>query len=485
MISVVELDHAALQLQQRYGLTVLAVSLDRSEGEPQVVMDVTEASGERLCFLAFDAAQFGLPRMLVEQNVPDTAFALPDYVAHALSKALTVAGGSNEPVWIRMAAPVGLLPIVPWERLLRPLMDRPVLRLPYHEISPAAPKRAFDCVVCFSSPAAEGDIPVDRVLAQMLAQVPVDLVAKAAIHIFADQNVQPELQHAVAPHLHDFDIRIYDPAETPGPDERPSRAGDRGSQTRTPVSNPWLRWIRRSLKRRSADVVHFLCHCYLSGDEGALALAESPARNLPGASARFVWADELAAFLNDVGAWSVALTSPPGNYSLTGMRVLQDQIARLRPGPCLVHDMTQPDSATALGETYRFLYLPEWRPAPRSAAIALYSHPRRQSQHQRADAVSEELLHDVTLTGRVTDADLSFEGHGWLSTAQRLLEQSAAHLGTALPDEDQASTRAGRKEALRFVADALAKYSSAREPSTNTGDDVKPIAPAGKPKAER
>jgi len=295
--------------------------------------------------------------------------------------------------------------------------------------------------------------------------------------VFADADVQSTLKQVVAPHVGTFDIRVYDPVDAAAPGEsKRLRTETQRRQLSTPVSNPWLRWIKRSLNRRSADVVHFLCHCYLSGDEGALAVAESPTRNTDPDSARFIWADELAAFVNDVGAWSVAFTSPAENYSLTGMRMLQDQIARLRPGPCLVHDMAEPAAAGALGDAYRFLYLSDWHPAPRSSAIALYCHPRRQSVHQRVDEVSERVLRDVTLKGRLSDDLLSNEEHGWLSSAQRVLEQSASTLMSSGSDEE-ASSRAGRREALQFVADTLAKYSSIGQASADASTDTESPTP--------
>jgi hypothetical protein len=458
-----EIDPIARRLQERYGLTVMAVSLDRHSGEQHVVIDVTSIGSDgavnQCARLACPAELIGLPRHLDEQNVCNEEFHLPQYIGHALKDALTQGGSEETPLWLRMTPPVGLLPIVPWETLLEPLIGRPVLRLPYHEISPTLPTRGFDCVVCFSSPVAKRELSVDEILSRFLVQVPADLESRTAIHVFADAEAQPELK-AMLHRYSEFNIRIYDPAES----ERNRRPGGN-----SPITNPWLLWIRDALGRRSADVVHFLCHSYLSGEEGALALAESPTKNNDPQRTRFVWADELVAFLNTTGAWSTAFTSPPENHSMTGLRMLQDAIARCRPGPCLLHDMAASQNTDALGDAYRFLYLPEWHHAPSSRGIALYCHPRRQSVHHRVDETSESLLQEVTLEGQVGVGGLGGANAAWLSTAQRVLEQSATQLTTPpANDEDQAFV-SGRKAALRFVSETLAQHSSEAAASADVG----------------
>ena len=450
----IEVDPIARTLQSKYGLTVLAICLDRIRGEPQVLFDVTtgdsDGSIDQRALLTCPAQAIGLPRYSADSNVCDAEFSLPEYIGHALKEAFMQTSSADAPIWLRMAAPAGLLPIVPWEHLLEPLTGRSVLRLPYHEISPRLPTRGFDAVVCFSSPVSQRDLPVDAILSQFLEQVPTDLASKTAIHVFADAEAQSFL-NTVRDRYQSFNIRIYDPAGS----ERNRRPGGN-----SPVTNPWLLWIKDSLGSRSADVVHFLCHSYLSGEEGALTLAESPLRNDDASRTRYVWADEMVAFLNMIGAWSVALTSPRENYSLTGLRMLQDAIARCRPGPCLVHDMVLTENTDALGQAYRFLYLPEWHEAPKSPGIALYCHPRRHSHSNRVDETSESLLEDVTLMGRVGEGGLGGSNPSWLSTAQRVLEQSATPLSVQPSNDEEKAIASGRRDALRFVADVLAKHSS-------------------------
>jgi hypothetical protein len=461
-MDLIEPDLVTTRLQAAYGLRVLSLWLDRSSTYPQIVMRLTAATTDgavdEIALLTCGYAEVGLPAGSSGESMPDTAFRLPAHVEHALAQALAQLSLNGEPLWLRLMTPVGLLPVVPWERLLAPIANAPVLRLPYHEISPTPPKGRLDCVVCFSSPAAKEALAPDVVLGDFLHNLPPEFASYATVHVFADAEAQPALA-LLRSSRSTFEIRIYDPAEA----ERMASSAARTYGHGRRLTNPWLKWIRSALGR-SADVVHFLSHCYLSGEEGALALAESPSRNTDRSTSQLVWADELVAFLNEVGAWSLGLSSPRGNYSLTGMRLLQDEVARLRPGPCLLHDMVQPASAEAFGAAYRFLYLPGWHPAPQSGAVALYCHPWHQARDARLDVRSEAILQDLTLVGRVDEHAFASPGSGWLATTQRVLEQSATQLSTPAERDDDVAVESGRKDALRFVAEAIARNSQGTDP---------------------
>jgi hypothetical protein len=123
-------------------------------------------------------------------------------------------------------------------------------------------------------------------------------------------------------------------------------------------------------------------------------------------------------------------------------------------------------STDALGDAYRFLYLPEWHQAPASPGIALYCHPRRQSVHHRVDEASESLLHEVTLEGQVGSGGLGGPNPAWRSSVQRVLEQSATQLSTTPANDQEQAYASGRKAALRFVAETLAHHSLETNPTT-------------------
>ena len=104
------------------------------------------------------------------------------------------------------------------------------------------------------------------------------------------------------------------------------------------VSDPWLRSILDEMRGTTVEAVHFVTHGYVTGDQPAIAVAESPTRNDDRLWARFIGPGQLTACLTQLGAWSVGFSSPPANFSRMGLRELADNIARQRPGPVIYHD---------------------------------------------------------------------------------------------------------------------------------------------------
>jgi hypothetical protein len=186
-------------------------------------------------------------------------------------------------------------------------------------------------------------------------------------------------------------------------------------------------------------------------------------RNEDAESASLLYAHELAEFLDHVGAWSVAFTSPPTNSSAAGMRMLQDHVARLRPGPILLHDMRAPGAREALSETYRFLYAGGETPA--SPAISLFCHPHRITG-AGADEASNRLLEEYTLAGRLGE-QLAGDKRTWLAASQRKLEATAGELASAAEADPDSS---GRLRARRLVLEALAEC--AENPSAGCEEQV-------------
>ena len=143
-----------------------------------------------------------------------------------------------------------------------------------------------------------------------------------------------------------------DAARYDAPDADPNLTSTSTDQ----LNSPWLLWIRDALGTTSVDVVHFVCHGYLGKEEGVLAVSHSPVLNDDEEWSRFIGARQLCTFLDQVGAWSVAFSSPPVNYSISGLRMLQDQIARVRPGPVLFHDMALDPQRRGWDEAYQYAY---------------------------------------------------------------------------------------------------------------------------------
>jgi hypothetical protein len=379
-------------------------------------------------------------------------FSLPTGIQKAFSTLLRKLPSVDAPLWLRFMTPAGLLPGVPWERLLQPLAPTPVLRLPYQLLVPTPRRQNLNCVFCFSSPTSIDQAATDELIFNFLLQIPTDQVENAVIHVFGDLNAQDQFREIERQLGSYYTIQIYEPPETT---EHQHRKVLQPYAMR--LENPWLLWMRDALGRRKVDVVHFIAHSFpMRGEEGGLALARSPARSDKRWEAGYVGAAELVEFLNQVGAWSVAFTAPPENQSMIGLRLLQDEMARLRPGPCLLHDMNNSQSSNALRDSYRFLFNTHWHPPAHSHHISIYCHPWHARQGRDFDHTSEQILEKYTLVGRIAQEQLDIEEHGWLTSAQRMLEQSASAIADETIDKDYAT--AGRRKALEFISDSLAKY---------------------------
>ncbi len=415
------------RLEVEYHLWVLRLSM----GNWQVHFNLS-CGGEQLALLTASPEEIGIP---CSMNFPEEGdegleaerFKLPPHVISSLKSLLSDPDNRAPSLWLRLSKPVGLLTAVPWEHLLQPLLGIPVLRLPYHLIRPREPREEIDTVICFSSPATEAAVERDLV-DQVTGLIPSDLARLTNFHLFADRAVYDHLIRLQRTYHGKYRIIVYSPP------------------MQKLRGNPWFSWITESLRLRSADVVHFLCHSHRVREEGCLVMATSPTGNSTGTT-NLVYAEEVVEFLNRIGAWSLALTAPPNNYCAASMLMLLDSVAQLRPGPGLLHEMKHPDSGTALGAAYRFLYQ-AGQQAPSSPAISLYCHPSREDAH---DEEAGALLSQYTLAGKLGLRLADSSQPVWLASAQRILEASAGEVAAEL----EADPNSGRARARQFVVDAL------------------------------
>jgi hypothetical protein len=428
------------RLEKQYRLSVLRLSLVNSR-----VYFAVSVGGEQLALLDAPAEAMGIPCHINfpeegDEGLEARQFKLPSHIASSLKSLLCDPDSSASSIWIRLSKPVGLLTAVPWERLLQPLLNIPVLRLPYHLIRPREPREQIDTVICFSSPATEPEVEM-KLANQITDLIPSDLARLTNFHLFARSSIHEHLIRLQ--HMYNkghYNIIVYPP----------------------PVQklrgNPWFSWISQCLRSRSADVVHFVCHSHRMREEGCLALAESPTPDCE-QSATLVSARELNEFLNRIGAWSVSFASPP-NRSTAGMLMLQDSVAQLRPGPVLVHDMNDPDSGRALVAAYRFLYQEGQQP-PASPAIALYCHPARQQNVGDDDEGTGAVLNQYTLATKLGNRLAEADQPAWLASAQRILESSAGDVAA----EFESDPDSGRARARRFIVEALTESADELDPA--------------------
>ena len=386
----------------------------------------------------------------------DQAYVIPDRICKPLQQLLA---DSTLPLWLSFPAPSGYLPGLPWERMLRPALPGPsILRLSYQTIQPITPRSSRDILLCFSFARAKETyltVPAGQIFQSFFSSIPPNIAAYSTFHVFTDSELYPQAAALRNQYQGTYKIELYDPQSS----AREAVPESTDSSVDDPVDNPWLVWMRDALGTRSVDVAHFVSHGFLGRQDGFLALSESPLANDYGSAARFVGGRQVCAFLDQVGAWSAAFSSPPGNYSILGLRMLQDQIARARPGPVLFHDMAFDAGNAGLNEAYQFAYAVEEAFPPLSTAVNLSCHPEWAMPWTEGDTASRRLLDDLTLSGRMPEI---LEGPSntpsWLASGQRALETSLAQLLAESPGDTARVRESGAAEALRFTADLLQKH---------------------------
>ena len=190
-----------------------------------------------------------------------------------------------------------------------------------------------------------------------------------------------------------------------------------------------------------------------------MAVSHSPVLNDDEEWSCFVGARQLCTFLDQVGAWSVAFSSPRGNYSISGLRMLQDQIARFRPGPVLFHDVARDPGRSGWDEAFQYAYAIEETYAPLSAAVSICCHPDWALPGSTPDSKTQQLLKELTVAGRMPEVFAGVENiPSWLASGQRALERSVAQLIEVSPHDPEKVKSSGSADALRFAANLLERH---------------------------
>jgi len=440
----------AEKLKRQYDLLALRVAMDLSGDVPQVGIKLQGRSDGQLGLVAvwaIEAAAIGLPERLERSctTYQGVSFEFPSEILDSLKAVMADSEYSDRPLWLHLAKPIGYLNLVPWEQLLQPALNTPILRLPDFVANPPRESmQSLEVALCGSVPTAKAAFTAVDHLAGMAQHLLNTVPRRTTVHIFCDADLFSGVSQRVASMgLHD--VHVHDPAEAESfaPAERQYALTDRSNRVR----NPWLLWMREALSGRSVDMVHFLTHGYISRDSGALAFAESPLENQDNRIARFVGASELLAFFTQVGAWCAAFSSPEYNYSEMGLRLLADSIAQMRPGPVLHHEMRLDEDSVALVGAYRFLFGRGGAQPPNSQALFTYCHPSLLEQPKRVvrrkrRAIRGGPLPPLQPEDMISDVYQQAESvPSWLGSSQRYLEQRRSDVKQMKQQEETSSDR--------------------------------------------
>jgi hypothetical protein len=228
--------------------------------------------------------------------------------------------------------------------------------------------------------------------------------------------------------------------------------------------------MQDELQGRAVDAIHLVSHGYLSGWRGAIALATGPTRNVDTGLARFVGAPELMAFAEQIGAWALLASGPPGNFSPLALRELADASARSRPGATIVHELGLDPGNVQLGQLLQFVVSDAVQWLPAMPAVTCWVHPA----NVRLDFEEQSTLH-VTESGHsaiILDATQTAIANpdtpAWVAASARFLEtQQADWLQGAVGGEvDPAAA-----SALQSVSAMLERHVN-----LHLGDESEPVS---------
>jgi hypothetical protein len=471
-------------LRRQYNLTTLVIGFQLT-GRQSLVRCTLEHDqhGERARALDYplDPAAIGIPEQLDPRQslFEGYPFAMPGYVLDQLRTELDARLLPGEALWLYLKEPVGYLALAPWEQMLAPALNRPVLRLPDFLVDPARAAGEINVVLCSSQPISEESFAANEYMVRMARKVLDQATRRTTVHLFTDAGLMPELTYQLGRHGVDPSrVIVHDPQGA-----APFVAPDRSSRLIDPagqLASPWLLWMRSALAGRSIDIVHFIAHGYLSGDSAALSMAESPLENMDRKLPRFIGANEISAFLAQTGAWGCAITSPLRNYSEMAHRLLVTTLANIRPGPTLHHEMRLDPSLDALISAYWLLLAEHPAPPPVAPSLILYCHPARVAAPLPEGAAAmfhpdDDALVAPDETNRFVEELYTPEEEvpGWVSSAMRYIDQRTLEIAQqteAGPGQAASTSRmAGieRSETLRKlqnIVEQAARVEAASRP---------------------
>lgn len=359
----------AMMIRNTYRLLTLRIDLKPSRWGA-VLQFTTFRGTETLIQRELPAEAVGIRQELSVREYRSAYFHVQPDLAHDLAASLRELVQPDEPMWLQVGPSAGHLGVVPWERLFQPVLQAPLLRIPNFLSDPVFLTRPLRLALVVSSPRAKTAFPVDAYASNLVNIVQAAVSQGTSIDLFADLDAYQMLQHLAPRPGH---------ALTVHPPSAAAELGDGGTNTapswKGALESPWLRWMAEALRERSVDAVHFVCPGYFRRDQGALAVARSPADNTDREWSHMIGAGELMAFLDQAGAWAVAFSPPSEDVWAIGVRLLADRLAWQRPGALIVHQGGA--DAPALAAVYRFLFADHDEPPPRTPSVMVYTHPKR------------------------------------------------------------------------------------------------------------
>ena len=469
------------QLRFDHDLATLQTTLDRvGVHDDQVVFRLGQGGQELVEVARCGIDNVGGSGLLSGERANDETPSVPAGVVERL-KAVT--GEMNlrtgriaeTALWLQFPQPRGLLCALPWEHLLAPIGHRS-FRLLTHLVRPMQPRRTLEIGICIGALNDQRIVSVEPLFHLLTAYVRKlgSATITGTLHVFTDAASMDSAKTA-AGRIQEWEkdnrgdqglpwfeyvnvgfkaagrsrvfkeIRIYSP-DDPLP---AAKVGDA-----SPVTNPWLMWMRDKLGRKPLDLVHFVGRGSVSNQHGAMRLTTGLTDR---GDQRLVDVAELNAFMTQVGAWGLVLTGLDDDRSLAALRELVDTVTFERPGYFIVHDLKRDPLSEQLNST-------DNSPTP---AITRWSYPPAFSTYSTQSLAADRTSIFFPDSGR--RAILEGTAERWLVATARMME--SLHMQW-LPSMDREESDLAAVQALHNVAGFVDRYASEYANYNSSGESL-------------
>lgn len=445
-------------------LAVLRVRLDLSARTPVVAAELV-------------GYPKGVLRTYAEVVLPVTAYGLaegmdppvrtvvPKKLLAAVRKFTKDEIGDEAALWLRLIPPYGHLGAVPWERMLVPVTERPVIRVPDRLPVAADPGRTWSVAIAVN--AVPGSHWAARYAAAFTGSLESSVAVGVDIHLFTDQETHDQLRKFL-PHS-DPRVHLHDPRVAARVSRERTRRNvpqfrsERTNARRAESPLMWGDWIAAGLRGQALRALHLVADARFDGSRPLLAVSPDPGACSGLADCAYVSADEIRLLAETLGASTLSFGSPPDNACDVATRMLVDGIGLQRAGPTFYSDLREDPEGSAMARAHAFVAAPPgWEPIPSAPSLFGYLQPEHVAQSLHENWPDPEQPGQVWLSGRTSmgDSETSLEllpgaleavaGEeiaalyesatyvpGWVATSERFMESKAAYLleAAAVPGE--------------------------------------------------
>jgi hypothetical protein len=387
-----------------------------------------------------------------------TGCTIPPRFGRALADLAALVLEPDKPLWLELTPGRGEpLAIFEWERLLAQYIPNAIVRMPYHSVDPLSPTEGVVVAACVSA-GSHLRKPLHPANVSKLLNTLVKALPKySELHVFADSayyNALSGIFSSTTADEHERQLVLHVPPRSADPEQIPEPGSDMWQEW----EHPWNRWITEATGDYAIDILHWVCPVSIHDHQALIEVVRHPGAlaSKTGNFIRFIPPAIMSGFLNNIGAWAGVLTNLSGPETRPGANWIADQIALMRPGPAVVHDLVSDPQFDDITQAYQFLS--GHLPTPRQGTLVMYCHPARtgQAPGNLATPASDAFEQLSTMMRGVLA--LPGPSPAWLLATQRLAEQSVTEVVDSEVDPElKHAAQAGILEAIARLNEIVSR----------------------------